>query len=222
MSSVESISALTSTSDTTSTTTTSDSTSIDFLELFLVQLENQDPMDPMDTSEITSQLCALSQLEQLQQTNEYLAEQIDYLQSICNSQAVEMVGNSVLIESNELEKYGDNVSDMIVELESDCSSAVVTIYDEDGNLVKTISASDLSAGKNTIEWDGTDDSGEEVADGDYTYEVTLTDSSSSDQDVTQYASYYITAATTNDSEAYLITAGGKEILYSDVETAMAA
>ncbi|MFH1136663.1 MAG: flagellar hook capping FlgD N-terminal domain-containing protein [Pseudomonadota bacterium] len=224
MSSVDLVSSLTSTTASTSTTTTTadDSTSIDFMELFLVQLQNQDPLDPMETSEMTSQLCSLSQLEQQQQTNEYLAEQIQLQQSICNSQAVQLIGKSVSVEGNELEKYNDETSDMIVELESDCSSAVITIYDEAGDLVKTISATDLSEGKNTIEWDGTDDDGVEVEDGNYTYLVSLTDSTAADQDIVQYVSYSIAAATNRDSEAYLVTTGGKEILYEDVDMAMAA
>ena len=219
MSSVETLSSLytTSTTATKSTNgTSSNLTSLNFLELFLVQLQNQDPMDPMDTSEMNTQLCNLSQLEQQQLTNDYLLAQIQYQNSSYNAQAVALIGKSVVVEGDSVSKSDGQTSDMVIELDEDCSSLTISIYDEDGELVKTIQASDLASGRHTFEWDGTDNEGQEVEDGNYTYEVSATGSDGGSQTVTQYSTYYIVAMIAKDDGPYLIAEDGTEVPYSDV------
>jgi flagellar basal-body rod modification protein FlgD len=220
MSSVESLSSLYSTATTaaatTTTSTSSSLSSLDFLELFLVQLQNQDPLDPMDTSEMNTQLCNLSQLEQQQLTNEYLLAQIQYQNSGYNAQAVALIGKTVAVEGDAVSKSDGATSDMIIELEKDCSSLTISIHDQDGALVKTIEASDLSSGRHTFEWDGTDNQGQAVEDGNYTYQVSATGSSGNSITVTQYATYDIVAMVTRNDGPCLIAKDGAEIPYSDV------
>ncbi|MEW6265498.1 MAG: flagellar hook assembly protein FlgD [Thermodesulfobacteriota bacterium] len=214
-----SISSITEARSTTTAASSSDAgslNSIDFLQLFLVQLQNQDPFEPMTTETMNSQLCGLSQLEEQQETNTYLAELIQYQQSICNSQAVQLIGQTIVAEGNDLEKNGERISDLVIDCASACSSATITIHDENGALIKTIPDVDLAAGWNTIQWDGTNDQGETVEDGVYTYLVSATGTDGSSLESTQYASYYVGAAMNKDGEACLLTSGGKEIPYDQV------
>ncbi len=55
----------------------------------------------------------------------------------------------------------------------DQEDVTINVYDSTGNIVKTINvpSSDTSQGENTIKWDGTDDSGNKVPDGLYSYSV---------------------------------------------------
>jgi len=61
-------------------------------------------------------------------------------------------------------------------LGSDASAVTITICDSSGNEVRTLSSSGTS-GSNTITWDGKDDSGNTLSDGDYTFAVSASDSS---------------------------------------------
>lgn len=53
--------------------------------------------------------------------------------------------------------------------------AVITIQGKDGNTIRTLNKDVKKGDKNNIEWDGKDSSGKTVADGTYTYKITVTD-----------------------------------------------
>jgi flagellin-like hook-associated protein FlgL len=59
------------------------------------------------------------------------------------------------------------------------SSVTITITDSSGAVVRTISAAGGSEGINTVTWDGRDDSGTLLADGEYSFSVAATDASGS-------------------------------------------
>jgi flagellar basal-body rod modification protein FlgD len=224
MSSVDTVSNFYS-SLTSNTTSSSDSSttgsgisldSVDYLSLFLTQLQNQDPLDPMDTKDMSSQLCQYSQLEATQETNEYLLQQIQYLQAIGNTQAIGLIGKTVAVEGNEIGKSGDEISGLMINSESDLASATVTVYDADGNKVKSWTETNLSAGRTELTWDGTNDAGQEVADGTYTYQVTAADSDGASVDVTAYTTHEVTASTFLDGTNKLVMADGLEIPFANV------
>ena len=77
----------------------------------------------------------------------------------------------------------------MIDLDQDCSSLTVSIFDSEGELVKSIDAEDLEAGTNTFQWDGTDEDGSEVEDGVYTYTVASTDTSG--PTITTYGTYAV-------------------------------
>ncbi|MCP4023622.1 MAG: hypothetical protein GY729_17385 [Desulfobacteraceae bacterium] len=59
--------------------------------------------------------------------------------------------------------------------------ATITIYDATGKLIRTITLSEeeTAAGTNSVEWDGLDDSGDEVSDGLYAYNVEIENATAS-------------------------------------------
>lgn len=78
--------------------------------------------------------------------------------------------------SSEVTISGGTADDIIYNLASDASSTTVEVTDDDGNVVRTITVSGGSEGTNTVVWDGLDDSGNALPDGDYTFMVTAADS----------------------------------------------
>ena len=222
MTSVDSIYGLYQAASTTSTDST-DSTALDstaFLELFLVQLENQDPTDPMDTNDLSSQLCSYSQLEQAMLTNDYLSEQSGYQQAMFNAEAAQLIGESIVIEGNSINKEDGEIGSIVLELDSALSDATISIFDEEGNQVATLNAEDLSEGMNTINWDGLGDDGQEVEDGEYTYTVATTSSENADVGITSYMTSEVLSVLFQDNEALLLTASGDEVNYTDVTQVM--
>jgi len=200
----------------TSSSTTTETTTTDFLTLLLAELENQDPTDPVDTAELTSQLATLTQVEQAIQSNEYLASLVDYASSTNNAGAVSCIGKTVTADTSGITVSSGCVSEgLAFTLGSDAAQATITICDEDGNTVKTISCSDLSTGVNSVAWDGTNESGTAVEDGTYTFSVAATDSSGNSVTASTTVTALVTGVSYSGGVAYLTTGSGK-IAYGDV------
>jgi flagellar basal-body rod modification protein FlgD len=212
ISSINDTTSATSTNNPTgSTSGLSNLTANDFMTLLLTQLKNQDPTNPTDMAAFTSQLCSLNQLEQLTTANSYLKE----LASNDGTQAVNYIGKTVTVDGDTLSVSKGTADNLVFNLESDASSATITIYDSEGNEVRTISASDLSSGTNSIKWDGTDDDGNTVDDGEYTYEVSAADSSGDSVTATTYKTATVTGVVYEDGSPYLL-ADGEEISLDDI------
>jgi flagellar basal-body rod modification protein FlgD len=190
--------------------------STDFMTLLCCQLQNQNPLDPTDADDMTSQLVSYSQLEQTVQTNSYLLTLLQYQASLSNLQSVQFIGKTVLTEGNSVSLNGDRESEITFDLSEDASEVTVEIYDEDGNLVKTLTPEDMSSGEQTITWDGTDEDGNPVAEGNYTYKVSAVNADGDSVEVTTYTTALIESIEFKDGETYLITDQGEEIPYSEI------
>lgn len=159
--------------NTTKSTTTSSSQEISdrFLKLLVTQLQNQDPMNPMDNSELTSQLAQLSTVEGISELNTSMESLLASYQSAQTLQATSMIGHYVLTEGSVMTlSEGEAVG--AAELSEAADKVTVTVMDSAGNVVDTLELGAQSAGQASFTWDGTDDSGNTVADGSYQFAVT--------------------------------------------------
>ncbi len=200
----------------TSSSSTTDTSTTDFLTLLLAELENQDPTDPMDTAELTSQMATMTQVEQAVQTNEYLSSLVDYASSTNNASAVSCIGKTVTADTSEITVSNGSASEnLIFSLADDAAEITITVSDEDGKTVKTITCEDLDAGSYSVTWDGTDEDGETVDDGTYTFSVSATDSDGSSVTASTIIEAEVTGVAFNDGVAYLVTEAGA-IAYGDV------
>jgi flagellar basal-body rod modification protein FlgD len=207
-----------------STDTTADSTASaseelqdQFLTLLTTQLQNQDPTDPMDNSEMVSQLAqisTISSIEDLGTTADSISSQISASESL---QASALVGNGVLIDGNTIKVASGEATAFGVTLDSDADTVSVTISDSSGNVVRTLEEDDMSAGTQSLSWDGLQDDGTTAADGAYTFTVTAT---ADDAAVTSTALNYalVTGVTTNSSNEVALDLGGvnENVALSDI------
>ena len=187
----------------------------DFLNLLVAQLQNQDPLNPVDSTAFTSQLAEFSSLEQLANVNENLEYLQMYQSSINNAQAVSFIGKNIdaLGDSIQLES-GEN-ENIHFELTQDSSSVVINIYDEAGSLVKYIENGPLGEGKQSVEWDGTDNGGNTLSEGIYKFEVMAIDTNGDKVQTATYISDRVTGVTFKNGVTYLM-AGGRQIPIGDV------
>jgi len=175
----------------------------DFLYLLVTQLKYQDPLNPLDSTDFTSQLAQFSSLEQLENANKNL-EQLKYAQiDMNNSQATAFIGKTVFA-------YGDHVNltdgvakNIYFELASNADSVYLNIYDNSNNLVKTIENGPLNSGKNQLSWDGRDNAGNKVSDGNYNFEVFAYDRYDIPVDTVSYTESVISGVTYIDGETVL-------------------
>ena len=187
----------------------------DFLKLLVSQLKNQDPLNPMESTEFTAQLAQFSSLEQLTNMNESLEYLKLYQSSINNAQAVGFIGKTVKATGDSI-NVKDGISNQIqFDLARDAETVNIHIYDSSDNLVKTINCGSLSDGEQSIEWDGTNDDGETVSDGTYTFVVSAADAGGETIEASTYMTVEVTGVTFKEGNAYLL-AGDIEISMSDV------
>ena len=182
----------------------------DFLNLLVTQLQHQDPLNPMKSAEFTSQLAQFSSLEQMSNVNTNLELLQLYQASINNSQAVGFIGKTIKALGSSI-GVADGVADQIhFELADNASAVIAHIYDSHKNLVKTIQPGGLNAGEQAVEWDATDNDGNKVPDGTYTFEVIATDTDGNPVSATTLITASVSGVSFKDGTTYLL-AGNQEI-----------
>lgn len=186
--------------DTHSTTLGKD----DFLTLLITQLQNQDPLNPTDSVEYTAQLAQFSSLEQLNNVNQNLEYLQLYQASINNIQAVSFIGKEITAIGNSIRLEGGEADPCEFGLAADASGVVVNIYDETGNFIKAIEEATLKAGRQSVVWDGTDQDGNTVQDGDYTFEVLAIDADKQSVPATTYVKGIVEGVTFENGVTYFL------------------
>ena len=155
----------------TATTATKTSTSNtlgqeQFLTLLVAQLQNQDPLNPADATEFTAQLAQYSQLEQLFNLNDAM-DNLATAQT--NSQKVatlSLMGKEVVVEDSEF-SFDGSATQIGYVVDGPASEITLQIKNSSGVVVDTIKASETGQGQHFLTWDGTDNSGNALAPGEY-------------------------------------------------------
>ncbi len=158
----------------------------DFLKLLISQIQYQDPLNPMDSTEFTSQLAQFSQLEQLTQANGNLEELMKYQASINNAQAISLIGKDIKVEGDTVELKEGTPVKLGYTLGEDAVSVAVYIKNEEGNQVASLVGGQQKAGFNEMVWDGKDNEGNQLAPGNYTFQVVAKDMDGNDINVTTF------------------------------------
>ena len=139
----------------------------DFLMLLTTQLANQDPLSPTDSKEFISQMSQFSSVDSLQT----LVNKFDDLSTSLTSnqalQASSLVGRQVLIPS--AVGYVPNETGMSgqINVPSRTNNLRFEIRDAAGQLVRRIDVGDRDAGDIEFYWDGNNEAGEFVGEGQY-------------------------------------------------------
>ncbi len=141
-----------------------------FLKLLVTQMKNQDPLNPMDNAQVTTQMAQLSTVTGIDKLNVTLQALSDSMAASQSLQASTMIGHGVLVPGKGIDLsngsgYGG------VELAQSADKIDITIYDQAGALVRSISLGAQPAGLLNWQWDGRNDLGVAVADGSYVFAV---------------------------------------------------
>lgn len=156
-----------------------------FLTLLIAQMKNQDPTNPMDNSQLTSQLAQINTLagiERLNTTLGMVSGQIDDSLSVNASnmigKGVMVPGNKILVATSEIDGSKSDKETITTpfgfELMRDADSVVITIKDENGNVVREVDLGAIPAGVSSFTWDGELNDGTLAPDGSYTFSVNAT------------------------------------------------
>lgn len=144
----------------------------DFLKMFITQLKNQDPLKPQDPDQMLGQLAQLTQVEQSYNTTTALNNLLTAQNNASTMSTVSFIGKTVKANGNSVSFDGANNAAMQFNMSSATDSAQVTIYDANGNAVRTADIGALPAGDTGVTWDGRDSNGVLLPAGVYTFSVT--------------------------------------------------
>jgi len=146
-----------------------------FLNLLVTQLQYQDPLNPQDNSEFVAQLAQFSSLEQLTNANSALESLYAAMASMNNATMTQLLGKQVSAYSEDFSYDGDGDVELYYDAASDASTASITITDEDGTVVYEGDIGALSEGDGSWTWDGTDQDGNTVDEGTYSFSISAED-----------------------------------------------
>ena len=159
--------------DTTATDTfNKDMGKDDFLKLLVTQMQHQDPLNPMDNTQFVAQLAQFTSLEELHNISggmESLA-MAQYSQS--SSQAVNLIGKDILAVGDWIQHASGESDTLAFDLGADASDVTLQIKDENGDIVRSVELGNREEGRVDWTWDGLDDDGNPLEDGEYTYSLT--------------------------------------------------
>lgn len=161
-----------------STTTTNNANSMGeaesrFLKLLTTQMKNQDPLNPLDNAQVTSQLAQISTVNGIEKLNTTLSQLIDGQAQSQALQAASLVGHGVLVAGNAF-PMANGTAVAGFELEGGADKVTITIKDANGVAVRTLTMDDVDAGVHPFAWDGKNDDGAALANGEYSFDVTAT------------------------------------------------
>lgn len=196
-------------SSSSGSTNSKGSTSLDmnaFLTMFTTQLQYQDPTNPMESYELAAQLAQFSSVEGINQVNTNLQTVQTYLASLNNAQMVGLVGKEVVTNSDALRVTSGTATTAAYTLPAD-STVTVEIYNDQGQVVRTMSQGAQTAGNHNLQWDGKDDSGQTVADGDYTCKVSAVAASGETSNIATTVTGQVYSFVMNSTSPYVILGG---------------
>ncbi|MBH0016175.1 MULTISPECIES: flagellar hook assembly protein FlgD [unclassified Pseudoalteromonas] len=140
----------------------------DFFSLLTQQLSFQDPSNPADNDQMIAQMTSFTMAQGISDLNSNFDTLATSMTSNSALQASTLVGKQALLESNtvDLNESGDAKGSIVAE--SAVESLTLSVTDASGQLVRTIDMGSQAAGAVRFVWDGNNESGERLPEGEYT------------------------------------------------------
>ncbi|PKM30256.1 MAG: flagellar biosynthesis protein FlgD [Gammaproteobacteria bacterium HGW-Gammaproteobacteria-11] len=142
-----------------------------FLTLLVTQLNNQDPLAPQENGEFIAQLAQFSTVEGIETLNTSMEALLSGYQSSQALQASALVGRKVIVPSDKAMVDTTQGIKGQLALPQPSNNVYVNVMADDGSLVTRINLGNKAEGMHDFVWDGTDDSGNIMPPGRYTFEA---------------------------------------------------
>lgn len=142
-------------------------TSSDFIKLLTAQLQNQDPTSPVDATQQLTQLAQFSQVSGISEINTTLKAIQDQLsaKTTSASDALSYAGRNVLVPGDTAFPRTTGGIAGAIELGDNADNVQVSIQDQNGTILKSISLGAQNKGTVDFDWNGQTDSGADAGAG---------------------------------------------------------
>lgn len=144
----------------------------DFLTLFTTQLKNQDPLDPVKNEAFVAQLAQFSQLEATTNMSTTLTDFVTSMSSNQITASANLLGKKVSVPDGPAQLSAGQPIQGIVSLPTGAQGIQFKVFDDKGVLVNTQILGGQVAGDLTWTWDGVNDAGNVLPDGNYRFVAT--------------------------------------------------
>jgi len=175
-----------------------------FMQLLLTELQYQDPTDPMDSDKILTQTSQLATLESADNTNKAMEELVAQMKASQDFSSISAIGKMASLGSNAITLQEGQLSNFEVYFQNEIQTGTLTISDNNGNVVRSVPL-DEQAGKSGVlafQWDGKNDSGEQLNPGNYYVTADYTDTNGEAQK-TQFGIYPVESVRFDDGKALM-------------------
>ncbi len=142
-------------------------------------------MQPQDADKYVNQLTNFSMLEQMMNLNKGVSNLSIGQISNNTQEAVRFVGRDVIAKGDGLTWDEKGISPVRYNLQDDAEEMTVSIFNENGDLVRKVSL-EGRAGAAEFQWDGRDDEGRELAPGRYSVSIEAVDADGEPMPVDTY------------------------------------
>ncbi|MFZ5439599.1 MAG: flagellar hook assembly protein FlgD [Myxococcota bacterium] len=187
----------------------------EFLKLLTTQLANQDPLSPTDNQAFIAQLAQFASVEQSEAANNRL-DSLIVAQAANNQTAVaNLVGKDIVFKTDSVSLPATGGTTISGELSANAAKVSVSITDENGKKIRSLTAFGQQAGTIELAWDGRDDAGNPVPAGKYKVQLTAADDKENPVGVTLRGRARATGVTFEAGVPELLI-GGLKVKLSDV------
>jgi len=189
----------------------------DFLTLFTTQLKCQDPLDPVKNEAFVAQLAQFSQLEATTAMSETLKTYVESMAGERMMSSTNMIGKTVSVPDAPAIIAGDKPAQGFVSLPNGAEGVKFQVYNDKGQLVATQIMGPQKMGDMPWIWDGSDDAGNKVADGNYFFKATVVSQGKTTTPPVNVLSTVTGVNQAIDKTIMLEVAGGKSVKLTDVQ-----
>ena len=190
-----------------------------FLTLFTTQLKNQNPLDPMKNEAFVAQLAQFSQLEATTAMKTSLDSMVSSMKSDRMLAGSSLIGRKVGVPDGPATLLSGQPVSASVDLPTGADGVKFEVYNDKGQLVRSQILGSQTAGSMDLSWDGLDDNGQAMADGNYRFKVTVNSNGTTSTPTVNTLSTVrsVSSAGTADDAWLLGVDGGKTVSLSDVK-----
>ena len=186
----------------------------DFLKIFVTQMKFQDPLEPLDNYQMASQMAQFSMVQSLNGMTESIKNMESSQTAVNNLQAAALVGKKVEVKGSALSLSQGTASEGSYQLDKP-GKATIKIMDEKGSLVRVIESQVTDTQKHQLRWDGKNDQGIALPDGQYRFQVSAVDAQGATIEVKTTMVGKVDGVTLDQGKAYL-QIGSNKVLLSEI------
>ncbi len=189
-----------------------------FLRLFIAQLENQNPLNPQANEEFVAQLAQFTSLEQATQTTSLLERLIAQGDQRARLETVGLIGHEIEAFGNTVELADTGTTSFVFDLLAEATNTNLTIFDAQGNVVRSLNLGPLAAGRHEVEWDGLTDQQTRGEKGIYQFSVLGVNAEGLGVGTSTYLRESVQSAVWENGQAQVLLGSGRSLATTEVLT----